>query len=267
MRLLPFLCSAALLAAAPLGAHEFWISPLDYTVEAGGKIKAEIRVGQGFKGPAYPFVPQNFRRFEVITGDETAEVTGVVGDRPALSVPAPAEGLAVIVHQTRDYLLTYRDWDTFEEFAADKDIAWVLDRHLDRGFSRDRVHERYSRYAKSLVAVGQGAGADREVGLLTEIVALANPYTDDLSGGLPVKVLYNGAPRGDAQVDYFARTEDSVAPKRSVRTGPDGVALIPVEAGAEYLVDAVVMREIAPGDADGPVWESLWASLSFMVPR
>jgi len=40
-----------------------------------------------------------------------------------------------------------------------------------------------------------------------------------------------------------------------------------VTAGSEYLLDTVVMRPAPPsGEADAPVWQSLWASLTFMVP-
>ena len=63
--------------------------------------------------------------------------------------------------------------------------------------------ETYRRYAKSLVAVGDGKGSDRDVGLDTEIIALANPYTDDVSGGLPVLVTLYGEPRKDAQVETY----------------------------------------------------------------
>ncbi|WP_172298387.1 DUF4198 domain-containing protein [Pseudoruegeria sp. HB172150] len=252
--------------ALPVAAHEFWISPEEYTLAPGESFKAEIRVGQDFKGPGYPYIPQNFARFELWTQDGVVPVEGRLGDMPALQMAAPGEGLVTVAHQTKDYLLTYQDWETFEEFVTDKDLGPVLVRHLERGFSRDLVRERYSRYGKSLVAVGNGAGEDREVGLLTEIVALANPYTDDLSGGMPVRVLYDGAPRADVQVELFAKTVDGTVTETKHRTDAEGVAVLPVAPGVEYLVNAVVMREVVPEGEDGPPWESLWASLTFRVP-
>lgn len=266
MRLLPCLSVFLALWSLPLGAHEFWIAPLDYTIEPGGKIKAEIRVGQDFNGPAYPYIPDNFRRFDLVSDAGIAVVTGRIGDRPALSTTATTQGLVTVVHVTRDYLLTYKDWDTFALFARDKDLRWAMNRHLERGYTRDRVRERYSRYAKSLIAVGDGDGADHEIGLLTEVVALANPYTDDLSDGFPVRVLYRGEPRADAQLDVFARDAAGVVTRISYHTDADGFAAVPVKPGVEYLLDAVVLREIEPENENGPVWESLWASLTFLVP-
>jgi len=141
-----------------------------------------------------------------------------------------------------------------------------VDQHKSRGLPDTGFKEAYSRYGKSLIAVGDGAGADQNVGLLTEIVALANPYTDDLTDGLPVQVLYEGKPRANVQVELFDRAPDGEVAVTLHRTDNTGVAVIPVAPGHEYLVDSVVMRAVGPADDKGHVWESLWASLTFKVP-
>ena len=97
-------------------------------------------------------------------------------------------------------------------------------------------------------------------------MAEANPYTDDLSAGFPVRVLYQGAPRANEQVELFARSGDEVVVSQ-YRTDTEGRVVLPVEAGVEYLVDSVLLRELevqAEGDA---AWESIWASLTFRVPE
>ena len=128
------------------------------------------------------------------------------------------------------------------------------------------MRERYSRHAKSLVALGDGAGADREMGLLTEIMAEANPYTDDLSGGFPVRVLYQGAPRADVQVELFERNAAGDVTIRLYRTDDQGRVSVDVTPGHFYLVDSVVMRELEVTEDKDPAWESLWASLTFETP-
>ncbi len=264
-----FLSLAALIwaGAAPLAAHEFWISPKTYTIEPGGQLVADIRVGQMFRGAPYAYIPDQFERFDLVQGNAVTPGEGRIGDRPALKMTAPGEGLVVVVHQTDDTVLTYTEARKFENFVTEKDFAWALEEHAARGLPETGFRERYSRYGKSLMAVGSGAGSDREVGLLTEIVALANPYTDDVSGGLPVRVLYQGQPRADTQVEVFTNAPDGLVTKTAVRTDGRGVALIPVRPGHEYLIDAVVMRALEPQSANSPVWESLWASLTFAVPE
>ena len=190
-----------------------------------------------------------------------------LGDIPAMDMVLPGEGLWVIVHQTTGDSLRYRERQLFENFVAHKDLGDVLERHAARGLPELEFREAYTRYAKALVAVGNGAGADSEVGLHTEIVALANPYTDDLSAGFPVRVLFEGAPRVDAQVELFARDPAGEVAISTSRTDANGEAVLPVSPGVEYLVDAVVMEDTGNDDPTaGPVWHSAWAALTFRVP-
>ncbi|MDJ0627848.1 MAG: DUF4198 domain-containing protein [Rhodobacter sp.] len=267
MRFLSACLIAALAVSGPPAlAHEFWISPQTYSVEPEAQIIAHIRVGQKFEGSAYSFIPQKFARFDLVSGESVIPVEGRIGDRPALAMAAPGDGLVTVVHQTTDIFLSYRDAEKFVNFCNEKDFTWVLDEHKARGLPETGFRERYSRYAKSLVAVGTGAGADREVGMETEIVALANPYTDDLDGGLPVRVLYRGQPRADVQVEIFAKAPDGTVEATKTRTDDAGLAAIPADPGIEYLVDAVVMRALEPVAENDPVWESLWASLTYQVP-
>jgi uncharacterized GH25 family protein len=262
--------AALLLAALWAGtasAHEFWIDAEAWQVPAGETLRADIRVGETLEGAAYSFVPPNFRRFEIVQDGETVAVTGRPGDRPALNMAAPGDGLATVVHVTKDYNLTYSEWDKFTAFCAHKDFVGVLERHAARGLPQTGFRETYSRHAKALIAVGDGAGQDVNAGLEVEIIALANPYTDDLSGGMPVQVFYQGAPQADVQVELFERAADGSVAVTTTRTDAEGRALLAVRPGHMYLADHVVMRELQPAAEGDPVWESLWASLTFSVPE
>ncbi|SNR25127.1 DUF4198 domain-containing protein [Puniceibacterium sediminis] len=262
-----FTFAATLLAALPATAHEFWISPVEYQVSAGTTLLADIRVGQGFEGSAFPYVPGNFTRFDLVRGDDVIPVEGRAGDRPALNMAAEGEGLAVVVHVTRDYSLTYPKWETFVGFTEHKDITWAQERHLERGLTKQSVKELYTRFAKSLIGIGDAKGADREVGLRTEIVAETNPYTDNLLDGFAVRVLYEGKPRADVQVELFDKAPGEAKGVSTYhRTNDQGQVILPVEAGHEYLVDSVVFNELDPTTHDGYAWESLWASLTFKAP-
>lgn len=241
-------------------AHEFWISPLSYTVETGTEIAADIRIGQDFVGATYSYIPSTFARFDLIRNGETYPVVGELGDKPALTMPAD-DGLTVIVHETKPERLTYANWDKFQTFIDHKDLGVTKVMHGSRDLPFEKFAERYVRYAKSLVATGDGAGSDVETGMKTEIVALANPYTDDLSDGLRVRVLRDGTPRGDAQVEVFAKWDGAVTVTLT-RTDADGIATIPMTPNTEYLLDAVFL-EPTSGDS---VWLSSWASLTFQTP-
>lgn len=245
-------------------AHEFWISPSRYVVEPKGQIVANLRVGKNFEGPVNSYIPDDFSRFGILLEGSNRPVKGRLGDIPALTMQAESEGLAVVIHETSPTELTYPKWEKFETFANQKDLGWVLKDHKARGLPEKDFKETYQRFAKSLIAIGHGRGRDSTVGMETEIVAEANPYTDDLTLGLPIRLLYKGAPRVDAQVEIFSKSSDNKATVTVVRTDAEGRAVIPVKPRTEYLLDAVVMRPLDTDDAtEKPAWESLWASLTF----
>lgn len=265
--LLATLTIACLTLARAAFAHEFWIDPERFEVAPGAPIVANLRVGQDFAGSPQSYFPARFERFDVKMGDTMREVEGRLGDMPAMNMALEDEGLAIIVHETKGDSLQYRERALFEQFVVHKDLGDVLERHAERGLPELKFREAYSRYAKSLVAVGDGAGSDLPVGLKIEIVAGANPYTDELSGEIPVFVYYEAAPRQNEQVEVFERTPEGDVESFVLRTDDKGRATVPVKSGHTYLVDSVAMEDTGNDDPEaGPVWHSAWASLTFRVP-
>ena len=252
------------MTASPGLTHEFWIEPADYQPQIGDPLVAHIRNGENFKGGSLAFFDSNIARFEIWQNGQSAPVEGRMGDIPVLETRAEDAGLVVLVHQTTPSRLTYRTWAKFQKFADHKDFPGIRARHDARGLPEADFVETYTRFAKSLIAIGDGSGTDVDTGLETEFVALANPYQADLSGGMPVRLLYRGAPRPDAQIEMFDKAPDGSVQVRLYRTDARGEAVLPVTPGHSYLLDAVVLR---PVEGQAPVvWETLWAALTFAVP-
>lgn len=248
-------------------AHEFWIDPVEFQLASGSPVVADIRVGQSFQGSAYSYIPTNFRRFDYMLDGALVAVPGRVGDRPALNVTPEGEGLMVVIHVTTDSRLVWDTWEKFTGFLEHKDLTWGLAEHDARGLSREKVREAYSRYAKSLIAVGHGDGLDVEAGLLVEIIALENPYSGEMSDGMDIRAMFDGAPLKDTQIEVFEKAVDGTVTTSTNRTDTDGAATISVKAGHTYMLDAVVLRPLDMVDDMDPAWESLWANLTFQVPE
>ncbi|MEO1638339.1 MAG: DUF4198 domain-containing protein [Pseudomonadota bacterium] len=266
MRLLALLLG---LMAAPAAAHEFWLEPLEYQVPRDGTLEADIVNGEEFSGPKFAYLPQRFVNFMLFAGEERERVDGRPGDMPAMQVAPLAEGLNIAAYQAQNQTLTYEEWEKFQRFVDHKDFGDVRSMHEARGISLDGFREVYSRHAKTLIGVGDSAGEDRRVGLEVEIVALANPYTDDLANGMPVRVHYRYDLRTDVQVEVFEKAPNGQVAINYYRTNDEGIATFPVRPGYEYLVDSVVLREpnIELARETGASWETLWASLTFAVPE
>ncbi|MEL7131353.1 MAG: DUF4198 domain-containing protein, partial [Pseudomonadota bacterium] len=229
-----------------------------------GQIVARLKNGELFEGVTLAYFEQRIARFDVVVGDTVRPVEARMGDNPALDVPAPVGGLAVVVHETEPSILTYKAWDKFQAFADHKDFGDIAARHAANGFPDPPFKERYTRHAKALIAVSDGAGADRALGLKTEFIALTNPYAPQFDGAMQVQVTLEGAVRPDAQVEVFERAPDEQVTVTLHRTDANGIATIPVKPAHDYLFDAVSIVPIANGD--GAVWDTHWAALTFGVP-
>jgi hypothetical protein len=98
-------------------------------------------------------------------------------------------------------------------------------------------------------------------------VALDNPYKTD-KNEIALKVLLEGNPKPNAQVELFEKPADGEVNITLYQTDTNGEVTIPVKRGHAYLADSVEMLPLANNDpTNGPVWKSLWASLTFFVPQ
>lgn len=259
---------AVALLASPVSAHEFWLQPTDYTVEPDATLIVRIVNGSDYTGQSLPYLPQRFARFDDVVDGTATPVPGRTGDVPALTMQATQPGLNVLAYQATNATVDYKDWDTFVRFTVHKDFPGILDRHRDRGLKEEAFREVYSRYSKALVAVGDGAGQDLRTGLETEIVALTNPYTDDMTDGMRFQLWYGDTPRANVRFEVYDRSPDGAVTQTFLKTDDQGMVTVPVKPGYTYMADAVLIREPAEALATetGALWETLWANITWAVP-
>lgn len=260
--------AASICILAPqVQAHEFWIDAEDYTVPSGDPVSARFVNGENLAGSALSWIPNRSVRFDMVVEDEVREVPARIGDNPAFSVADLPDGLLTILHETTDRSLIYSEWAKWVKFTDHKALQSAQQGHLDRGLPQELFSESFRRFAKALIAVGDGAGQDADRGLLIEIVAEANPYTADVSGGLPVQVLYRGAPRAEAQIEMFEKDAAGEVAITLHTTDAEGRAVVPVLPGHTYLLDSVAIEPLEPEKVGDPVWQTNWAALTFAVPE
>ena len=259
------MCVALICGLAPTlsRAHELWIEPERWQLENGDEIRADILNGQNFSGSKLAWFFRNVSRADIAYGPVQYQMSGRIGDRPALVTQAQEDGLAVIIHETTPSRISYNTWEKFQKFVDHKDLGITRADHEAKGHPAEGFAESYTRHTKSLIAIGDGAGADRIFGLQTEIVALTNPFADGFNNDMQIQLLYQGKPRLNTQVEIYERAPDETVLVSTVQTDNAGIARIPVKSGHTYLLDAVVIRAGSQGDA---IYDTLWAGLSFHVP-
>lgn len=259
-------------------AHEVWIAPHNPSPELGSNITADLRIGDNFVGNHLLYIPQQTRRVAFLGTSGITEIVPRVGSSPVIDFPAElldgATGHAMLIYESADSYISYRDQGKFFRFTAKKGAAGVQSEHEERGLAESGFVERYSRYAKSSILIGRQDAAirgginDRAVGMEVEFVVKALSVLDDASQDLTVQLLYQGAPLPDARVSLFKRAPDGEVSNINFLSGPDGLIEVAALPEHEYLLDHVTLRALDPQtDKNKAVWESLWASLTFSGVR
>lgn len=254
-----------MIAVSPVSAHEFWLEPQDFSIAGGMPIQADIRVGQDFKGDAFPFIPARFTAFKHHDRQGETDVTGTTGDLPALRLIPRAEGLNILTYVSVAERIRFQDWEKFASYLDYEGLDRIVVRHDSRGLSRDDVRELYTRCAKTLVSVGdEKSDQDRATGMRLELVAGANPQALAPGEEMSFTLLWEGEPLNDTQVALFERRADGALASRTLaRTDADGQASFTLPASGTYLAASVHMIE-APAERKAD-WQSYWASLTFAV--
>lgn len=243
-----------------VNAHEYWVSPSAYTLEASDRLIVNLRNGEDFKGNFLPFNPPTTARFEVHAKEGSAKLGKTIGDKPASSVIGLPDGLVTVLYQSKNEAITYDDEMKFRKFASAHDFSNLL------GADKMKlpIKEKYFRYAKMLVSVGSGAGSDRAYGLEYELIALTNPYIPAGRETMTFELRYQGSLVSNRQVEIFEKPvgTNSDTKETQLQTDANGRLKFQVKPGFEYLVNSVLLRK-ATEKAD---WVSHWASATFAIP-
>ena len=252
-----------LISSSQLVAHEFWLEPINYRINANEKLRAHEKVGQDFKGNKYSYLSSSYKSLDLTMGENTRSIKSRLGDLPAVSELVEEEGLAILSAVTTPSTVTYETWEKFSTFINNKELTWVFDEHKKRNLPENNFVESYRRYAKSLVKVGHGKGNDRALGLLFEWVVETNPYVDE-GENIKAQLLWQGKPHANAHVSIFNRIGDEFI-KTSLTTDSEGRVEIPRSKGGKFMINAVQMVEASKETTKetGAVWDSRWASVTY----
>jgi uncharacterized GH25 family protein len=239
------------LLIAPLFGHDMWIEPTTFSPESGEIVGVKLRVGQDLLGDPLVRDSNLIKQFVVEDKSGRKPVVGRDGGNPAGFLRAAEPGLLVI---------GYNSNPSSVELTPERFNQYLKDEGLDAiPRAGGKVHEMFSRCAKSLVLAGAPSGADRTLGFTLELVAERNPYALRAGEDLPVRLTYESKPLAGALV--VAMNKLNPSEKQSARTGADGRVRFKLHPGGMWLVKAVHMIP-APAGTNAE-WTSYWASLTF----
>ena len=252
--------------ASPGLTHDLWILPGKYRLRAGEVTRVFVNNGDVFP-ESLTLLGEN-RLSEVLSVSSAGELSiaefRVDGKSLTFDFQSAAPGSHVIALGTRPRTVRMRGED-FEDYLAEEGLTGIAAMRKELGQTSAPAVERYVKWAKAIVDVGDEPGSARpwaeRTGQAFEIVPLVNPNRVEPGGTLRLSVLLDGEPLAGVKVTG-ARASGSPR-ELSTSTDERGEAAVTVTVPGRWYVRAIHMIRLE-GDPEVS-WESYWATMSFEV--
>jgi hypothetical protein len=248
------------LSAATLDAHDFWLAARS---EPGGRFTITGNVGEKFPVPDSRTTPDRVDNWRLI--GPAGEISGrdffqdgeSLATRVELKAPGTYLGLMTIL--AREIEMTGTE---FTDYLREEGLDNVIAERARLNQNAVSARERYARYAKIVLATGDGNAAHvtRPSGLKAELVPSVNPARLKPGGTMSVQMLVEGKPIAGALLTAVSREF-----RHDARTDAEGRARLTIPAAGSWLVKTVHMARLVVAGSSPADWESYWVTLAFEI--
>jgi uncharacterized GH25 family protein len=249
---------ALVFVGAEVAAHYTYIYPQAFKVASGDTVIIGFHSGDGF--PESTAILKRLQEPTVRSERGVVRVDGIRedGKRLAAEVTVPASGHLIVTAVNTAAIGTMKP-PSFEQYLNEEGLGHIVKARAERGETDRPGRERYTMYAKALLASGApGDGYKVAAGLPLEIVPEKDPYRLQPGEPLPVRVLLRGAPAANLDVTA-ASTAPGFKARVIGRTDANGRVTVPITRG-QWRLHTIHMERVAEAEVD---WESLWTTLTF----
>jgi len=246
-------------------AHEYWLEPDRFFLRVNENSPVSLFLGQGLRvEESRPFQPAKTTSFQLLSASGNFDLSGSVkeGDAPLFSFSADRQG-NYLLSMERNLTYITLSAEKFEEYLREDGMEYVIAERERLGETGKPGKERYTRYIKSLIQVGDRRDRTyaRKVGHKLEIVPVENPYSKRIGDTLPMVILFNGRPLAGRTV--FVDNRDGVQHmSQSLSSDENGRIDIKLDKKGVWLVRLVFMQRCEKY-CEGADWESFWSAFSF----
>lgn len=247
-------------------AHEYWFEPETFFPAPNAQTVVHLYVGDGLTKDREerPFQLAKTEMFQIFSAADTLNLKTSLKDEalPIYNFSADKAGNYLLAME-RNWSYIKLEPQQFEDYLREDGMEYIAAERAKAGETGKEGRERYSRFIKSLVQVGDKRDETykKQVGLKLEITPLENPYSKRVGNSLKFQVTFDGKPLAERTI--FA---DNRLNKESLRmtTDKNGKISVKLNQSGLWLVRLVTMRRCAAdcGEAD---WESFWGAFSFGV--
>lgn len=265
--------SAVVLTCSRSAAHDSFLVAETAALPKPGLVRAAFVTMDRFPIGEAPNQPRRVAEWLVACGNRRQKAPSFTlqGNELVARVELPEKGihvLAVALHE-KSIDLPLR---VFAEYLADEQAYDAL-RLLRTGLGRSPQCESYTKYGKTFVEVGHGAGdyTPIAVGHRLEIVPLTNPCRWRKNEVVAVRVLLDGRPAKDVRVSSGHEGAGPHDFAEHVRTDAKGESRMKFPRPGLWFLRVHSIHPSTAADRAGGIkadWVSAWASMTFRVsPR
>jgi uncharacterized GH25 family protein len=255
------------LFASPASAHDLWIVPGKYRLEVGEITRVFINNGDLFPESLTLLGEHRLSEVRALSPAGTVTISGFRTDGRSLTFDFQPEtpGSHVIALGTKPRAVRMNGED-FEKYLSEAGLTAIEEQRTTLGEAGRPAVERYTKWAKTVVEVGEEAPSEdawaTAVGDRLEIVPLEPPNRVRPGESLRLRVLYAGTPLTGAAIvgGRAAGPPNEIA----VSTDDRGEAAVNLSTSGRWYVRAIHMIRVE--DDPQVQWESFWATLTFEVP-
>lgn len=253
--------------AVSASAHEYWFEPDSFFLKPGQFTALHLYVGEALKkDEERVYQAAKTTSFQMFSAAGTFDMRTMADDgkSPILNFSADKPG-TYLLSMERNWSDIKLDAKEFEDYLREDGMEYIVAERARLGETKKEGRERYSRFVKTLIQVGdsQTGAAKKRVGTKLEIVPVENPYSKKYGDSLKLQIFFDGFPLADNAVFAENRDGDKYSTQK-LRTDRDGKFTVKLDHHGVWFIRLVYMQrcERNCGEAD---WESFWGSLSFGV--
>lgn len=246
-------------------AHEYWFEADKFFLTPQEKTAVHLYVGEALKHDEERIYQKSKTEiFRLFSAGNNLDLKNSVADEalPIYNFSAEKAG---------NYLFALeRNWSyiklspkDFEDYLREDGMDYIIGERTKLGENQKEGRERYSRFLKTLLQVGDTRDAvfKKNAGLKLEIVPLENPYAKKVGDNLKFQVLFDGKPLSDKTI--FADSKDGAEViSQKLKTDKNGKVSVKLDRKGVWLVRLVFMQRCKTDCAEAD-WESFWGAFSF----
>lgn len=258
----------ALLAPGLATGHDLWILAGRYHLEPFETTRVFINNGDLFPASLTLLGEHRITALALHGPTDTRPISEFRVEDNSLSfeISPTKAGSHIVALSTRPRRVRLKAKD-FNDYLDDSGLDSILAKREELSESGTPAVERYAKWAKALIDVGELEAAEensawsKPVGHTIEIVPDVNPNEVTAGGSFGLRVLYEGEPLADVTV--AGGKAGGATGEVLTRTDADGHANVTILSSGRWYLRTIHMIE----RKDDPEvrWESFWCTLTFEV--